>query len=49
MESQGGRVVAVHLDYELKDELSRIARASKSRQQTQQAVREEMAERWQSL
>ena len=38
IESQGGRVVAVRLDYELKDELySRIARASKSRQQSQQA------------
>jgi hypothetical protein len=44
IESQGGRVVGVRLDYELKDELySRIARASKSRQQTQRAVREEMA------
>jgi hypothetical protein len=44
IESQGGRVVGVRLDYELKDELySRIARASKSRQQSQQAVREEMA------
>lgn len=47
IESQGGRVVGVRLDYELKDELySRIARASKSRQQTQQAIREEMAERF---
>jgi hypothetical protein len=44
IESQGGRVVGVRLDYELKDELySRIARASKSRQQTLRAVREEMA------
>jgi len=44
IESQGGRVVGVRLDYELKDELySRIARASKSRQQTQHAIREEMA------
>jgi hypothetical protein len=47
IESQGGRVVAVRLDYELKDELySRIARASKSRQQTQQSIREEMAQRY---
>ena len=44
IESQGGRVVAVHLDYELKDELySRIARASKSRRESQQAIRNEMA------
>jgi hypothetical protein len=44
IESRGGRVVGVRLDYELKDELySRIARASKSRQQTQHAIREEMA------
>jgi hypothetical protein len=44
IESKGGRVVGVRLDYELKDELySRIARASKSRQQSQQAIREEMA------
>jgi hypothetical protein len=44
IESRGGRVVGVRLDYELKDELySRIARASKSRQQTLRAVREEMA------
>jgi hypothetical protein len=44
IESQGGRVVGVRLDYELKDELySRIARASKSRQQTRHAIREEMA------
>ena len=44
IESKGGRVVGVRLDYELKDELySRIARASKSRQQTQHAIREEMA------
>jgi len=47
IESEGGRVVAVRLDYELKDELySRIARASKSRQESQQVVREEMAERF---
>lgn len=47
IESQGGRVVGVRLDYEVKDELyPRIARASRSRQQTQQAVREEMAERF---
>jgi hypothetical protein len=47
IESQGGRVVGVRLDYELKDELySRIARASKSRHQSQQAIREEMAERF---
>jgi len=40
IESQGGRVVGVRLDYELKDELySRIARASKSRQQSQQSIR----------
>jgi hypothetical protein len=47
IESQGGRVVAVRLDYELKDEpYSRIARASKSRRESQQAIREEMAERF---
>lgn len=44
IESKGGRVVGVRLDYELKDELySRIAHASKSRQQSQQTIREEMA------
>jgi hypothetical protein len=44
IESKGGGVVGVRFDYELKDELySRIARASKSRQQSQQAIREEMA------
>ena len=44
IESKGGRVVGVRLDYELKNELySRIARASKSRQQTAHTVREEMA------
>jgi hypothetical protein len=44
IESQGGRVVGVRLDYELKDELySRIGRASKSRQQTQRTIRDEMA------
>jgi hypothetical protein len=47
IESQGGRVVGVRLDYELKDELySRIARASKSRHGSQQAIREEIAERF---
>ena len=47
IESQGGRVVGVRLDYELKDELySRIARASKSRHESPQSVREEMAERY---
>jgi hypothetical protein len=47
IESQGGRVVAVRLDYELKDELySRIARASKSRQESPQSIREEMAQRY---
>jgi hypothetical protein len=44
IESQGGSVVAVHLDYELKDELySRIARASKSRRGSPHYIREEMA------
>ena len=47
IESQGGRVVAVRLDYELKDELySRIARASRSRHESPQSIREEMAERY---
>jgi hypothetical protein len=47
IESQGGRIVAVRLDDELKEELySRIARASKSKRETQQAIREEMAERY---
>ena len=47
IESQGGRVVAVRLDFELKDELySRIARASKSNQESPQSIREEMAERY---
>jgi hypothetical protein len=47
IESQRGRVVAVRLDYEVKDELfSRIARAPKSRQQTPQSIREEMAQRY---
>lgn len=47
IESQGGRVVAVRLDYELKDELySRIARALKSRQESPQSIREEMAQRY---
>ncbi len=47
IESKGGRVVAVRLDYELKDELySRIARASKSRQESPQSIREEMAQRY---
>lgn len=47
IESKGGRVVGVRLDYELKDELySRIARASKPKRETQQAIREEMAERF---
>jgi hypothetical protein len=45
IESQGGRVVGVCLDYELKDELySRIARASKLRHESPQSIREEMAE-----
>jgi hypothetical protein len=44
IESKGGRVVGVRLDYELKDELySSIARASRSRQESPQSIREEMA------
>jgi hypothetical protein len=44
IESKGGRVVAVRLDYELKDELySRIARASRLRHESPQSIREEMA------
>lgn len=47
IEFQGGRLLAVRLDYELKDELySRIARASKSRQESQPVIRAEMAERY---
>ena len=46
IESQGGRVVGVRLDYELKDELySRIARASKARHESPRSIREEVAQR----
>ena len=44
IESKGGRVVGVRLDYELKDELySRTARASRLRHESPQSIREEMA------
>jgi hypothetical protein len=46
IESKGGRVVGVRLDYELKDELySRIARASKARHESPRSIREEVAQR----
>jgi len=45
IESKGGRVVGVRLDYELKDELySSIAEASKLRHESLESIREEMAE-----
>jgi hypothetical protein len=44
IESKGGRVVGVRLDYELKDELySSIAQASKLRYESLQSIREKMA------
>jgi hypothetical protein len=47
IESQGGRVVGVRLDYDLKDELySMIARASKARHESPESIREELARRF---
>lgn len=45
IESRGGRVVRVQLDYEMKDELySRLARASHDKARNPQTLREEVAE-----
>ncbi len=45
IESRGGRVVRVQLDYEMKDELcSRLARASEDKTRDQETLREEVAE-----
>jgi hypothetical protein len=47
IESRGGRVLRVRLDYEIKDELySRIARTAKDRGRKPEAVRAEVAERY---
>jgi hypothetical protein len=47
IESQGGRVVRVQLDYELKDELySRLARASQDKTRDPRTSREEIANRY---
>ncbi len=47
IESRGGRVLRVRLDYEIKDELySRIARAAKDKRRKPEAVRGEVAERY---
>jgi hypothetical protein len=47
IESRGGRVVRVRLDYEIKDELySRITRAAKDKGRKPEAVRGEVAERY---
>jgi hypothetical protein len=47
IETQGGRVVRVQLDYEMKDELySRLARASQDKSRNPQALREEVAGRY---
>jgi len=47
IESRGGRVLRVRLDYEIKDELySRIARAAKDKGVKPEAVRREVAERY---
>src|SRR5713101_3309366 len=45
IESRGGKVVRVQLDYEMKDELySRLARASQDKTRNPQTLREEVAE-----
>jgi len=45
IESQGGRVVRVQLDYEMKDELySRLARGSQDKTRNPRTLREEVAE-----
>jgi len=47
IESQGGKVVRVQLDYEMKDELySRLARASQDKTRNPRTLREEVAERY---
>jgi hypothetical protein len=47
IESRGGKVVRVQLDYELKRELyARLARASANNHSDQEALREEIAERY---
>jgi hypothetical protein len=47
IESRGGRVIHVQLDYELKDELySRLARASQDKTRNPKASREEIANRY---
>jgi hypothetical protein len=47
IESRGGRVLRVRLDYEIKDELySRIARTAKDRGVKPEAIRREVAERY---
>jgi hypothetical protein len=47
IESRGGRVLRVKLDYEIKDELySRIARTAKEKGRRPEAVREEVAARY---
>ena len=47
VESRGGRVIRVRLDYELKQELySRLARASHDKNRDPEALREQIAERF---
>lgn len=47
IESRGGRVIRVRLDYELKQELySRLARASRDKNRDPEALREQIAERF---
>jgi hypothetical protein len=47
IESQGGRVIRVQLDYELKEELySRLARASQDKAKNPRTSREEIANRY---
>lgn len=47
IESKGGRVIRVQLDYEMKDELySRLARASRDKTRDPHTLRQEVAERY---
>jgi hypothetical protein len=47
IESKGGRVIRVQLDYEMKDELySRLVRASQDKRRDPETLREEVAERY---
>jgi hypothetical protein len=47
IESRGGRVLRVHLDYEMKQELyARLARASQAKSRNSETLRKEIAERY---